>query len=93
MARSPRPVSVHDLRAVQAAVAAGRWRENAQAKDWVGRAVAQALKLDASNKQHRAKIIGLLKIWKSTGMWSRLRGKDAKRETRTFVEVGTPAND
>ena len=86
-------VSVHDLRAVQAAVAAGRWRENAQAKDWVGRAVAQALKLDASNKQHRAKIIGLLKIWKSTGMLVEVEGKDAKRETRTFVEVGTPAND
>ncbi|MGO9774873.1 MAG: AAA family ATPase, partial [Roseiarcus sp.] len=86
-------VSVADLRAVQAAVSAGRWRDNAQAKDWVGHAVAQALKLDASNKQHRAKIIGLLKIWKSTGMLVEVEGKDAKRETRTFVEVGTPAND
>jgi hypothetical protein len=86
-------VSVHDLRAVQAAVAAGRWRANIQAKDWIGLAVAQALKLDADNKQHRAKIIGLLKIWKSTGMLVEVEGKDEKRKPRTFIEVGTPAND
>lgn len=86
-------VSVHDLRAVQAVVAGGRWRDNSQAAEWVGRAVAQALKLDADNKQHRAKIIGLLKIWKSTGMLVEVEGKDAKGMTKTFVEVGTPAND
>jgi len=86
-------VSVHDLRAVQAIVAGGSWRANIQAADWVGHAVAQALRLDASNKQHKAKIIGLLKIWKSTGMLVEVEGKDEKRKPRTFVEVGTPAND
>ena len=47
-------VSVHDLRKVQSAVAA-------QAKDWVGHAVADVFKLDASNRAARAKIISLLK--------------------------------
>ena len=86
-------VSVQDLRAAQMAVAAGRWRANPQAKDWVGRAIAQALKLDTDNKQHRSKIMGLLKIWKSTGMLVEVEGRDEKRTVRTFVEVGTPAND
>ena len=94
--RWPNPlegVCVSDLRAVQEAVADGRWRENSQAKDWVGRAVAEAMGLDASDKQHRSKIVGLLKIWKASGALVDVEGLDAKRETRTFVEVGTLAND
>jgi len=86
-------VSVHDLRAVQEIVAEGRWRANAQAKDWVGHAVAKALKLDAANKRDKAKIISLLKIWTANGMFVEVEGKDEKRQTKTFVEVGTPAND
>ena len=86
-------VSVSDLRAVQAAVAEGRWRENSQANEWVGRAVAQAMGLDASNKQHRSKIMSLLKVWKASGALVDVDGDDAKGMPRRFVEVGTPAND
>jgi hypothetical protein len=60
-------VTVSDLRAVQAAVAAGRCRENSQARDWVGHAVAAVLKLDVTNKAHRAKISSLLKTWIKNG--------------------------
>ena len=94
--KKPNPlegVSVSDLRAVQEAVADGRWRENSQAKDWVGRAVAQAMGLDASNKQHRSKIVGLLKVWKASGALVEVDGDDAKGMARRFVEVGTLAND
>jgi hypothetical protein len=86
-------VTVADLRAVQAAVAGGQWRDSSQAADWVGRAVAQAMKLDASDKKDRAKIIGLVKIWKASGMLVVVQKPDAKRMMRDFVEVGTPAND
>ncbi|WP_292529533.1 AAA family ATPase [Methylocystis sp.] len=86
-------VSVHDLRAVQEEVDKGKWRANVQAEDWVGKAVAKAMKLDVSDKRHRAKINGLLKIWKSTGALVEVDGKDDKRNTRIYVEVGTPAND
>jgi hypothetical protein len=86
-------VTVADLRAVQSAVASGQWRDNSQAVDWVGKAVAQAMKLDASNKKDKAKIIGLLKIWKATGMLVIVQKPDAKRMMRDYVEVGTPAND
>jgi hypothetical protein len=44
------------------------WRENQQAKDWAGHAVAAVLKLDASNIAHRAKISGLLRTWTKKGM-------------------------
>ena len=43
-------VTVSDLRRVQTAIAEGRWRENPQAEDWVGNAVASVLKLDPATK-------------------------------------------
>lgn len=86
-------VGVTDLRKVQAAIAAGRWRESAQAKDWAGIAVAHTLGLDPANKAHKAKIAALLKTWISTGMLAVVEALDAKREKRNFIEVGEPAND
>ncbi|MGO8738794.1 AAA family ATPase [Rhodoblastus sp.] len=86
-------VSVHDLRAVQNIIAAGEWRDSVQAKDWAGKAVAQAMKLDATNKRDKARINSLLKIWKASGALTVVEKKDSKRELRDFVEVGTWAND
>jgi hypothetical protein len=86
-------VTVSDLRGVQVAIAAGRWRESPQAKDWAGHAVANVLNLDATNKANRAKVAGLLNTWISTGMLVVVDGEDAKRMPRKFIEVGTPADD
>jgi hypothetical protein len=86
-------VTVSDLRAVQAAIAAGRWRENSQAKDWAGVAVANVLQLDVDNKAHRAKISALLKTWTLNGMFVVVDALDDKSMTRKFVEVGLAAND
>jgi hypothetical protein len=86
-------VTVADLRAVQAAVAKGRWRENPQAKDWVGHAIAGVLGLDCRDKGHRAKISGLLKVWIANKMFVVVPGKDPHGEERSFVEVGERADD
>jgi hypothetical protein len=86
-------VTMADLQKVQAAIAARRWRENAQSNDWAGYAVADVLKLDIANKAHRAKVATLLKMWISTGMLVVVEGLDTKREKRSFIEVGTPARD
>jgi hypothetical protein len=86
-------VTASDLRKVQDAIGAGHWRESSQAKDWAGIAVARTLGLDATNKAHKAKIAALLKTWTATGMFVVVEGVDAKREKRSFVEVGKPAND
>ena len=86
-------VTVDHLRKVQSAVAAGRWRENHQAKDWVGHAIAGVMSLDVGTKAHKTKITGLIKMWLGTGMLVTVEGEDEKRMKRTFVEVGQLAND
>lgn len=87
-------VTVHDLRAAQRAVSeGGPWRENSQAKDWVGKPIATSLKLDASIQKDATKIKALLKVWIAEGMFETFDDKDHKRETRTFVRVGEWAND
>jgi hypothetical protein len=91
--REKRCVSAADLRAVQAAIAAGRWRQNSQSKDWAGYAVASALKLDANDKAARSKIRELLKTWIKNGMFVVVEGLDNKRERRSYVEVGDPRHD
>ena len=86
-------VTVTDLRKVQTAVAAGCWRKDAQATEWVGKAVAQAMGLNASDKAAKAKISGLLKTWIGSGMLKVVEGRDEKSKPRPMVEVGTWAID
>ena len=92
-------MTVSDLRAVQAAIAAGRWRENSQAKDWAGHAVATVLKLDATNKAHKAKIAGLLKTWIANRHVCRRRGlgrasaksdRSSKSEPQSMADLAAP---
>ncbi len=86
-------VTVSDLRAIQARVAQGRWREHPTAKDWVGKAVAEVLKLDVTNPAHKSKIRGLLRIWIGNHMFRVVEEKDERRERRSFVVVDQPASD
>jgi hypothetical protein len=78
-----------DLREVQARVAEGRWRVNCRAKRWVGYAVASALKLDASDKTERLRISAMLEKWIEIGALIVVKARDASRQKRSFVEVGT----
>ena len=86
-------VTVADLRKVQVIVAAGSWRKDPQATEWVGKAVAQALDLDASDRASKTKISGLLKTWIGTGMLKVIEGRDEKSKPRPMIEVGTWATD
>ncbi|KQP53019.1 hypothetical protein [Methylobacterium sp. Leaf106] len=86
-------VSVADLRKAQAATRDGRWRENSQARDWIGKPIAYALGLDPENKADRARIKGMLAVWIKTGMFVAVTGKDDKAMDRTFIEVGEIAAD
>jgi hypothetical protein len=86
-------VTVSDLHAVQAKIAAGRYRESPQSQDWAGNAVAAVLRLDLSNKAHKAKAASLLKTWIANGMLRVVEAQDEKRMSRKFIEVGTHAND
>lgn len=81
-------VSAEDARAVQKAIAEGDWREDQRAKNWAGNAVAQVLGLDLSEKSAKASVRGMLKTWIKNGALKAVSGRDAKRRSRTFIEVG-----
>lgn len=53
---------------VEEAVAGRGYRENAQAKDWVGHAIGAALGLDPKNETDCSRIKAALKIWIASGV-------------------------
>jgi hypothetical protein len=65
----------------------GGWRENSQAADWVGKAVAEALDLNLDNALDRARVVRALKAWIVSGALVVVEGKDDKRETKKFVKI------
>jgi hypothetical protein len=82
-------VSASDVYRIQQAVAAdGDYRESSQAEKWIGRLVADVLRLDLDDPRHHAKIRGLLKLWFTTGVLVVDRRKDGSRQDRPFVAVG-----
>lgn len=87
-------VTTADLRKAQTEVrATGPWRENVQAKDWVGKPIARALGLDPDDKADRQKIKSLLKTWIANGMFVVVMGTNEKNRPTPFVEVGNAASD
>ena len=80
-----------DLAKVQDIVAEGDWRENIQARYWVGKAIADALGLDLSDTADKARAKELAKRWIADGSLKVVQRKDAKSELRPFVEVGKRA--
>lgn len=86
-------VTTRDLRAVQSRIAEGEWRADPQSDAWAGKAVAEVLRLDPSDKAVEAKAKGLLKVWTDTGMLKVVEKPDHKRNLRKFVEVAQWAND
>lgn len=81
-------VSADDLLAVQRRVDEGQWRENPQASEWVGKAVADALELDLDDKADKQKVKSLLATWVKTGALVKVSGPDANRQERTWIAVG-----
>lgn len=81
-------VRATDLMAVQKAVDGGQWRENIQATDWVGKAVAEALSLNLDDKADKQKVKGLLATWIKSGALVRMTVKDDKSRERPVIEVG-----
>jgi hypothetical protein len=80
-------ITGRDFEAAAAEIRKGNWRENIQANDWVGHAVAKALKLDLTKKADKAKAAGLIKIWLKAGSLVVVEEQDAKRNVRKFVRV------
>jgi hypothetical protein len=83
-------VTASDLRRIQTRVGQGRWRENIQAKDWVGIAVAEVLGLEL--KTDRRRIAVMLKVWIKNGAFIVVQERDRKGTRRPCVVVGTLAD-
>jgi hypothetical protein len=83
-----------DLYAAQKAVSEnGPWRKDSQAKNWVGKAIAQALNLDTDTDTDRATVKGALKCWTDDKRFREVEREDEHRKKRWFVEVGVWVND
>jgi hypothetical protein len=81
-----------DFEKAATAIRAGKWRENIQAKDWVGHAVGTALGLDVENKKtDKAKVNGIVKAWLRAKTLRVVEGLTDKRESKKFVEVSEDA--
>ncbi len=81
-------VSANDLYAVQKAIDGGRWRENPQAKDWAGKAVADVLRLNLDEKADKQKAKGVLATWLKTEALRKVSAPDETRQERVWIEVG-----
>ena len=84
-------ITGNDFEKAAAEIRKGNWRENIQSNEWVGYAVAKALKLDPTKKADKAKAAGLVKIWIKTGALVVVEEQDAKRNVRKFVRVADAA--
>lgn len=80
-------ISGSDFDRAAAAIKAGQWRANSQAKDWVGLPVAKALGLSLAVKQERAKVTGLIKIWRTSGALVEVEKQNERRQMKKFIEV------
>ena len=56
-------ITTFDLRKVQDKISDGQWAENVQAGNWAGRAVSEALGIDASTPAGKQRIKTLLQTW------------------------------
>ncbi|QHD65748.1 AAA family ATPase [Sphingobium yanoikuyae] len=81
-------VTAQHLEQVKRVIDSGEWRENAQASDWAGHAVAQVLGLNADDKAAKGRIKSILRQWIANGALKIERRKDGSRHDRPFVVVG-----
>lgn len=81
-------VTTTHLRRVQDAVGKGRWRENQQSADWVGKAVAEVMALDPGEPKDRKKIIAWLREWVRNDVLRVVEDHDERRKIKNFVVVG-----
>lgn len=82
-------MTVADLDKVRGFIGAvPKWRESPQSPDWVGVAVAEVLGLNADAKADKAKIKGMLSVWRGSGALKVIEADDSKRMPRKYVVAG-----
>jgi AAA domain-containing protein len=82
-----------DFDKVAAAVRGGDWRKSLQSPKWVGKAVAQALKLDLDSKADKAKAGELVKYWLGTRALVETEVVDEKGKPRPAVKLAEEVDE
>jgi hypothetical protein len=77
-------VTARDLFTVQKAVADTEWRQDVRAPQWVGRAIADVLKIDADSAPVQTRLKSLLKTWIETGALKVVRRKKQRAQRLQF---------
>lgn len=69
-------------------IRSGNWKENIQAKDWVGKPIAKSLGLNLTIKADKAKVRGLIDIWVKAASLAIVEETDPEsRKKKKFVRV------
>jgi hypothetical protein len=69
-------------------IRSGNWKENIQAKDWVGKPIAKGLGLNLNIRPDKAKVRGLIDIWVKAGSLVVVEDTDPEsRKKKKFVKV------
>ncbi|HWJ89075.1 MAG TPA: bifunctional DNA primase/polymerase [Pelagibacterium sp.] len=80
-------VSSDKLRRICTEIDMADYRENEQAKDWVGQVVAYVLGLDASDRAEKRRIKSMVTAWIEDGTFKIVEGRDPVRRTaKKFVK-------
>jgi hypothetical protein len=80
-------VTGHDFDRAAALIRGGQWREHPQAAQWVGKAVAEALDIDCSDKAGKTKVLGIVRSWINAGSLLVVEREDGTRHRVKWVEV------
>jgi hypothetical protein len=64
-----------------------RWRAEPRSPDWIGYAVAQGLRLDASSISGRLSVKEVLKTWLSEGLFKMSAQLDEQRKMRDYIVI------
>lgn len=81
-------VTVNDMHAVRRKVGEGDWRENEQATNWVGVAIADVLRLNPESRTDRSRIKRCLSMWLASGALKIVLKNDASYKPRKHVVPG-----
>ena len=81
-------VEPDDFERIAAVISLGNCKSNVQAKDWVGKAVADTLGMDLSNKDEKASIKLMIAGWIQAGRIQAVKRRcPIKREDKEFIDL------
>jgi hypothetical protein len=81
-------ISPVQISKIQERVAAGEWREDSQARNWVGHAIAEVLGVDLNDQSARSATKIIIRNLLNDGILKVVRRKDEHRKDKDFVEIG-----